>query len=309
MKIDRLVGIVFILLQKGKVTAPYLAEKYEVSRRTINRDIEDLCKAGIPIITTQGIHGGISISDDYKIDKTLLTSKEMQAILAGIKSLDSISNSSMYRKLMEKLSHDIEYKKESIYDSSGHILIDLSSHYKSTIAPKIESLRNAIDQNQMVAFNYYYEKGENKRVIEPYLLIFQWANWYVWGYCIKRKDFRLFKLNRILQLHILEEFFFARPIKSYEKQIEQYFRNEIHFIAKFDADVKWRLIDEYGIDSFQELEDNTLIFEYDFSNREYLLRWILSFGKHVEILEPADFKKEYQEQVLQMQNKCMKYDS
>ena len=85
MKIDRLIGILSILLQKEKVTAPYLADKFEVSRRTINRDIEDICKAGIPIVTTRGVNGGISIMEGYRMDKTLLTSREMQSILAGLR--------------------------------------------------------------------------------------------------------------------------------------------------------------------------------------------------------------------------------
>lgn len=91
MKIDRLLGILSVLLQKDRVTAPYLAEKFEVSRRTINRDIENLCKAGIPLVTTRGANGGISIMDGYKIDRTLLTSAEMRAILTGLRSLDSVS--------------------------------------------------------------------------------------------------------------------------------------------------------------------------------------------------------------------------
>ena len=96
MKIDRQIGILAILLQKQMVTAPYLAEKFEVSRRTINRDIEDLCKAGIPIVTQQGIYGGISIVEDYKVDKTLFTQAEMQDILAGLRSLDSVNGTNRY---------------------------------------------------------------------------------------------------------------------------------------------------------------------------------------------------------------------
>lgn len=91
MKLDRLIGILAILLQRDKTTAPILAEKFEVSRRTINRDIDALCRAGIPIVTTRGADGGISIMDGYKIDSTLLTSSDMQAILAGLRSLDSVS--------------------------------------------------------------------------------------------------------------------------------------------------------------------------------------------------------------------------
>ena len=103
MKIDRLIGILSILLQEEKITAPELAERFEVSRRTINRDIEDLCRAGIPIFTSQGAGGGISIMDGYKMDRTILTSRDMQMILAGLRSLDSVSGSHYYGQLMEKL--------------------------------------------------------------------------------------------------------------------------------------------------------------------------------------------------------------
>ena len=82
MKLDRMIGILAVLLQKEKVTAPWLAEKFEVSRRTINRDIERLCMAGIPIVTTRGADGGISIMEGYAIDRTMLTSSDMQAVLA-----------------------------------------------------------------------------------------------------------------------------------------------------------------------------------------------------------------------------------
>lgn len=103
MKIERLIGILSVLLQKDMVTAPFLAEYFEVSRRTINRDIEDLCKAGIPIATRQGTGGGIYIMDNYKISKTLITNAEMQDILAGIRSLDSVNGTNQYKQLMEKL--------------------------------------------------------------------------------------------------------------------------------------------------------------------------------------------------------------
>ena len=103
MKIDRMIGILSILLQEEKTTAPELAERFEVSKRTINRDIEALCKAGIPIHTAQGTGGGISIMDGYRMDRTILTSKDMQMILAGLRSLDSVSGSRYYGQLMEKI--------------------------------------------------------------------------------------------------------------------------------------------------------------------------------------------------------------
>ena len=133
MKIDRLIGILSILLQEEKTTAPELAERFEVSRRTINRDIEDLCKAGIPIGTAQGAGGGISIMDGYRMDRTILTSKDMQMILAGLRSLDSVSGSSYYGQLMEK----IQTGSSEFISGRDYMLIVLSSWYKESLAPPL----------------------------------------------------------------------------------------------------------------------------------------------------------------------------
>lgn len=148
MKIDRLIGILSILLQTDIVTAPYLAEHFEVSRRTINRDIEDLCKAGIPIVTRQGVNGGISIMEDYKIDKTLVNYTEMQDILAGLRSLDSVNGTNRYGKLMEKLSAG----SSDFMVGNQSVLIDLSSWYKDSLAPKIELIRTAIEKSRKLEF-------------------------------------------------------------------------------------------------------------------------------------------------------------
>jgi predicted DNA-binding transcriptional regulator YafY len=304
MKIERLIGILSVLLQKEKVTAPYLAEKFEVSRRTINRDIEDLCKAGIPIVTIQGGNGGISIAEGYKVDKTLITQKEMKIILAGLNGLDSISHNSNYKKLMDKLSLNPDSSlEEKVYDSSGHIVIDLASHYKGSLAPKIEHIHNAIEEKKLIEFDYYYSKGSSKRLVEPYLLVFQWASWYVWGYCREREDFRMFKLNRILNLNILEESFEPRQLPSFQKQIDNCFTDEIHLSARFDSCVKWRLIEEYGAESYEESEDGSLLFEVNFTNKDNLLSWILGFGEHAEILEPVEIRKEYLEIINRIKNR------
>ncbi|WP_341472406.1 YafY family protein [Clostridium rectalis] len=213
IKIDRLIGILTILLQKERVTAPELSKKFEVSRRTINRDIEDLCKAGIPLVTSQGVGGGICIAEGYKVDKTLFTSKEIQSIFAGLKSLDSVSGDSKYKQLVYKIfGREVVDAEDNVYDESGHILIDLASHYKGTLAPKIELIRAAIDESKVIEFDYYCYSGESTRVVEPYLLVFQWSSWYIWGFCRNRKDFRLFKLNRLLNLRSIEEVYTKREV-------------------------------------------------------------------------------------------------
>lgn len=123
MTIDRLIGIVAVLLREGQVTAGRLAERFEVSARTIHRDVDRLCRAGIPLRTARGAGGGISIMEGYQLDGTVLTDEDRGAILAGLRSLDSVSGTGYYRQLMEKLPQGA--------GSAGDdcVLIDLSSWY------------------------------------------------------------------------------------------------------------------------------------------------------------------------------------
>ena len=182
MKIDRLIGILSILLQRDKITSQELAEKFEVSRRTILRDIETLNIAGIPIVSAQGQGGGISIMEGFKIDRTILSSNDMQAILSGLRSLDSVSGTNRYRQLMEKLSAD----DMTSVNADEHIIIDLSSWDRSRITDKIELIKQAMEQRHIITFRYFSPNGEGERRIEPYHLVFQWSSWYVWGYCTER---------------------------------------------------------------------------------------------------------------------------
>lgn len=296
MKIDRMIGILSILLQQDKVTAPYLAEKFEVSRRTINRDIENLCKAGIPIVTSQGQNGGISIMEGYKIDKTLLTSSDMQAILAGLRSLDSVSGTKRYVQLMEKLSAGAS----NILEGDSDILINLSSWCKYSLSPKIELIHNAIGKSNIISFSYFSPRGESVRTIEPYYLIFQWSSWYVWGWCMNRKDYRLFKLNRMTEVKT-GKFFNKRKAPLPDLSGDKVFPNNYNVKALFAPEYRWRLIEEYGICSFIEQSDGKLLFNFGFTDKNSILSWLLTFGEGAELLEPEELRKDLYEfgQILQ----------
>lgn len=296
MKIDRLIGILSILLQKEVVTAPYLAEQFEVSRRTINRDIEDLCKAGIPIVTRQGNCGGISIMPNYKMDRTIFSVTEMQDILAGLRSLDSVNGTNRYGQLMEKLSAG----SSDFMAGNQSILIDLSSWYKDSFAAKIEMIRAAIDNRQELEFLYFSPREESMRRIEPYFLIFRWSSWYVWGWCNKRKDFRLFKLNRMEDLHLCENCFEKRKVPMPNLSNEKVFPGGIQVKAIFEAGCKWRLVEEFGRGCFEELEDGKLLFHAEYTNKENLTMWLLSFGANVSLLEPEELREEMKEMIENM---------
>ena len=282
MKIDRLIGILSVLLQEEKTTAPELAERFEVSKRTINRDIEDLCKAGIPILTTQGNGGGISIMEGYRMDRTILTSKDMQMILAGLRSLDSVSGSSYYGQLMEK----IRAGSSDFISGRDSILIDLSSWYKGSLTPKIETIQEAIENRCLLEFKYYAPSGESERTIEPYYIVYKWAGWYVYGWCLKREDFRLFKLNRMERVIRSDAVFICRNVPPPELSSEKAFPGKIRLKALFPTDMKWRLVEEFGSDCYEVQEDGRLLLIQDYSDVEDLVMWMLTFGDKVEVLEP-----------------------
>ena len=282
MKTDRLIGILSVLLQEEKTTAPQLAEQFEVSRRTINRDIEDLCKAGIPIQTTQGIGGGIRIMDGYRMDRTILTSKDMQVILAGLRSLDSVSGNHYYSRLMEK----IKAGSSEFVSGRDSILIDLSSWYKESLVPKIEAIQEAIETRHLIWFRYVAPSGESERNAEPYYLVFRWSNWYLWGWCTERKDFRLFKLNRMNAVQITDTVFECRDAAVPDLSNENVFPGGIRVKALFSPDMKWRLAEEFGEDSYTETDDGRLLFTADYTDMDSLVTWLMTFGDKAEVLEP-----------------------
>lgn len=276
-----------VLLQKEKVTAPELAERFEVSRRTINRDIEALCKAGIPISTEQGVGGGIRIMEGYRMDRTILTSKDMQMILAGLRSLDGVSGSHYYRQLMEK----IKTGSSSYIGGRESILIDLSSWDKEALASKIEIIQEAIEERKTLNFHYYAPSGDSIRKLEPYFLIFRWSSWYVYGYCMFREDFRMFKLNRMDKIVMGDVFEKGRTVPIPDLSDECVFPAKTRIKAVFDSCMKWQLIEEFGVDSFSMLPDGRLLFEHEYSDDESLLYWMLTCGEKVTVIEPESIRE------------------
>lgn len=287
MKLDRLLGILTVLLQREKVTAPYLAQKFEVSRRTINRDIDDICKAGIPVVTRQGGNGGISIADGYKIDKTIFTQEELRAVLTGLSCLDSVAQDKKYENIMEKLS-----PQKSAVLAPQHILIDLSSHYKGSLAPKISALQAAIDALHTVSFSYCSRSGERLVLLDPYLVVFRWSDWYVLGRDHQHGDFRLFKLNRLWGLKTSPENYAPQQIPAAALAFDEYFIGDISAVVLFAPGAKHRIIDEYGNDSFTLLPDGRLRFSFSFKDKDYLLAWVMSFGELAELVQPPDLRDE-----------------
>lgn len=289
MKIDRLIGILSLLLQKDKITSSELAQKFEVSRRTILRDIDSINNAGIPILTTQGQGGGISIMKNFKIDRTLLSSEEMKAILTGLQSLDSISKTNHYRQLMEKLSAP-DFKQ---LNTDNPMIIDLSVWDKSAVSYKIDLIQSAMKNSEKISFTYFSPNGQTLRELEPYHLIFQWSNWYIWGYCTTRKDYRMFKLTRLTDLKCTGESYKKRNIPAYFSNKLLHTKSEIEAVVKFDSSIKWRLIDEFDIHLLKEDQDGNLYLTFTWSDTPSFFHYILTFGNKAEIISPIEYRQSF----------------
>ena len=240
----------------------------------------------MPISTAQGAGGGIAIQKDYRVDRTVLTVPEMQAILTGLGSLDSVSGTRRYTRLMEKLSAGTG----GLAPGGAHVLIDLSSWYKTSLPPKMELIQRAIEQHLTIQFTYFSPKEESVRNIEPYYLVFHWSDWYVWGWCQIRKDFRLFKLNRITELASHKPFD-PRCAPLPDLVPERIFPAKYRVKALFDPACRWRLVEEYGEDSFTVESGGRLRFTGDFPDADSVLRWILSFADRAELLEPEELRE------------------
>ena len=289
MKLDRLLGILTVLLQNERVTAPFLASKFEVNRRTIGRDIDALCQAGIPIITHQGAGGGISIAEGFKLDKSVLTTDELTGIIAALKGIGSVSEQSRIEQTLDKLGAN----SDAVVSLHEPIVIDLASYYKGHLTKKIKTIKQSIFDKRIIEFDYFYSKGESRRRIEPYTIIFQWTSWYVFGFCVERHDWRMFKLNRLWNLAQTDESFTMRNIPPEKRDFNSHLTDDIKLVALFDKSVKYQLIEAYGPDGFYE-DDTGLIFEFGFTNRDYVISWLLSFGNKVKVIEPPDMAKDIQ---------------
>ncbi|MDL2234085.1 YafY family transcriptional regulator [Tyzzerella sp. OttesenSCG-928-J15] len=283
MKLDRLLGILTILLQKDRVTAPELAKRFEVNRRTIGRDIDALCMAGIPVVAHQGSGGGFSIAEGFKLDKSVLTTDELSSMVAALKGIGSVSDNTNIERVLDKLHSNAD----AVVSLREPIIIDLASHYKGQLTDKIEQIKRAALCGQMIEFDYFYEKGEFHRRIEPYFVVFQWSAWYVFGFCLERSDFRMFKLQRLWNLRLCEEHFSPREIPAEKRDFNVWLAGEKEhkLVALFNPSEKHRLIETYGLDCFEETADG-LHFEIGFTKREYILSWLLGFGGKVKVLEP-----------------------
>ncbi|HAW69999.1 MAG TPA: hypothetical protein DCX37_02290 [Firmicutes bacterium] len=170
-------------------------------------------------------------------------------------------------------------------------MIDLSSHYRDSLSEKISLIKEAITSRRLIFFDYYYRKGQVKRKVEPYFVVFKWTAWYVLGWCTERADFRLFKLNRLWDLSITDEVFMPREVPLETISLDNALPDQNKIEILFDRSVRFRLIEDYGLHCYTET-DRGLLMKLNYTNRENAIAWVLSFGDQAEVLAPPDVRDE-----------------
>ncbi len=290
MKVDRLVSIIMILLEKKRIGAQELADMFEVSPRTIYRDIDAINMAGIPVRSMPGVGGGFEIMQEYKIDKKIFSKSDLSAILMGLSGLSSMIRGDELVNALAKVksfipvdvAKDIELKANQIY-------IDLSPWMNNTdIQPQLESIKMALQESRLLSFEYADRYGDRtSRIVEPYQLVLKSNRWYFQGYCYKRNDFRLFKLSRISDLHVQEQFFIPRDYQKPQLDFgDMLITMQTEIIIRIHKTIMDRVLDYCTYEHFSSNGDEHYIVRFPFIENDYYYNILLSFGDKCECLEP-----------------------
>lgn len=285
MKNDRLFQLLYLLLEHGAMTAPALSCALEVSVRTIYRDVESLSMAGIPVFATQGKNGGVSLLPNYAFDKALLTDEEQNQILYAIQSLRAADQP--VDALLQKLG-GIFQKCDTNW-----IEVDFSRWgWSKTDDVKFERLKSALTGRRALEIVYCSSSGEtNRRVILPVKLIFKDKSWYLQAYCRKAENYRLFKVNRIVELIVLSERFSELPgdIPPVEAAPPPASAS-LWARLLFSPAAAFRVYDEFDPAMVAKEPDGSLLVRVDFPQDGWVISYLLSFGADVTILEPEELR-------------------
>lgn len=296
MKIQRLIAILTILLRTDCVPASKLAEKFEVSVRTIYRDVEVLESAGIPIVTTAGVNGGIGILKEYKIDKKLFTSQDISTLLTGLNTVSGSMNGATLNQTLEKIKALIpEEQGRAIELDARKLHIDLTPWANNpVIGDNLEMLQKALAENRMVEFAYTTLKQEQgNRRVEPHQLVLKENQWYLRGYCAARQDFRVFKLRRMKDVAITEKVFEPRDFAQKMNDFKEWTHErmiEIELVA--DALIKDVLLDKCREENMTELGDGKIHVRLPFVESDLGYGYLLQHGEKCECIGPPHVRKE-----------------
>ena len=282
MSDSRLFKILYYLLDKERATAPELAAEFEVSTRTIYRDVETLSGAGIPIYAEPGRNGGIYLLQDFILDRTILSENEKQEVLTAIQSIAATGytgRKEMLTKLSALFNVNMRNWLEVDFSPWGKCAYDNS---------KFEMLKTAVIQCKEIRIVYVNMNSErSKRIIQPLRILYKSKEWYLKAFCVEKQDFRVFKLNRILELELLENTFIP---KEYPEQENAMQHTCSQIVLLFSQEAAYRVYDEFDATEIEQQKNGDLIVRTEMPADSWLIGYLLSFGAQVEIREPKYLK-------------------
>lgn len=296
MKVDRLISIIMVLLDKDRIGAQELADLFEVSLRTIYRDIDAINMAGIPVCSIPGVGGGFEIMPGYKIDKNVFSTADLSALLMGLSSLSGmVQGDEMAHALAKVRSFIPADKAKDIELKVNQICIDLSPWMGSgNTQSYIEMIKAALQDNKLLSFEYIAHHGnKTARTVEPYQLVLKGSHWYFQGYCLKRNDFRLFRLSRMSNLQVQEDIFtprvYQKPILDFAETLETM---QIKIKLRVHKSVIDRVLDFCSYECFTPDGIEHYIVNFPFIENDYYYSILFSFGNQCECLEPLHIRTE-----------------
>lgn len=292
--VSRLFQIVYILMERESVTASELAEKLEVSIRTINRDIEKLSEARIPVYASRGRNGGISLIPDFVLNKKVLSEEEKTDILSSMRVMSAVG----YEDEQKALSKLEEFFGESAQD---WIEVELDSWGQGEFnKERFMLLKKAVLNHHKLRFGYNSTKGNSVRTVRPGKLVFRSQAWYLYAFCELRNEFRYFKINRMEDIEVLAEHFVP---DKFPKEEKHYIEFSEPFEATFAVDKKlaYRIVDELPMKDAIE-EENRYIFKVPDARKGWFYDYVLSLGPYAEVLSPKEVRDEMKKRVTKLYN-------
>lgn len=289
--VNRLLGMIYILMKQKTVTAAELAERFEVSARTIYRDLDTLSAAGIPVYAKKGKNGGIRLTEQFVLNKMLLTREEQQEILSGLISLRE-TRAEGEENILQKLG---EFFRT---DPVEWLAIDLSD-WSGSRKQLYEDIKNAILARRLIQFDYYGRNGQmSRRTVEPVRLLFKEYTWYLKAFCRERNAWRVFKLFRMKRLEVLDEVFVPQKEYIYEENAPDHSFTLIDiWIDKKEA---YRIYDRFEEDEIEVLSDGNFMVHMHASVDDWVYGVILGFGPSAKVIAPDAVRQEIRRRILEM---------
>ena len=296
MKLQRLIAILTVLLQKDRVSATALAEKFEVSVRTIYRDMEALESAGIPIVTHAGVNGGISIIEQYKIDKKLFTNQDISTLLTSLYSVSGSIPEAKLNQTLEKIKGLIPREHgRAIELTSKQLYIDMtpwSNHPR--ISEALKQIQKSLEESRLIQFSYTPRYEETAaRTAEPHQLVLKENNWYLRAFCLERRDFRTFKLRRMENISVLPQKFEPREFEDGMTDFKDWKSDKLTVVELVvDSSLRERALDYCRDEYMEDLDDGRIYIKMPFVESEMGYSVLLGMGYQCEVIAPTHIRTE-----------------